>query len=98
MNKPTAKTCRVCGSTNDDDASHCRQCAVPAEIAADLPPFSDLLETEMPSVNRWNAAQLKKHPDAPWSLHLPEGEEKTIAAKTINYRGVLDENTSLFLW
>ena len=92
------KFCHVCGKTSNDEASHCRQCAVPAEIAASLPPFPDLLETEIPSLNRWNAAQLKTHPGAPWSPNLPAGEPKIITAKTINYKDVLDENTSLFLW
>lgn len=97
MSTVSLALCRACGCESDGQYP-CPHCHVPVDIATSLPEFPHLEVTDAPSVNRWNAAQLKTHPGAPWDLHLPAGEAKIITAKEINYNDVLDATTSLFLW
>ncbi|TWU37478.1 ABC transporter ATP-binding/permease protein [Novipirellula aureliae] len=91
--------CRMCRGGIVQDG-HCLQCSYPQVQAEDagLPPWPTESGRSIGAGSAWHASYLNTHPGQPWQLHIREGESKKVCAKEINYNGVLDDDTCLFLW
>ena len=88
--------CKVCGDTVDF-SGRCRVCGISGDLTTELPPFH--ADSEISSGgNRQFAVNLHSHPGTPRDFHIAENSPLTLCPRDIKYRGVLSDDTSLFLW
>ena len=96
MNVSQKSACKVCGGTVDL-SSRCRVCGISGDLTTALPPFH--ADSEMASGrNRQFAVSLHSHPGTPRDFHIAENSPLTLCPQDIKYRGVLSNDTLLFLW
>ena len=89
--------CRLCRSTEMVNGT-CGNCGISESQTSDLPPENTQNASPASTYAAWDAKTLKRHPGTPWTMSIRESEFRMVLAKEINYRDVLDGNTSLFFW
>ena len=80
-----------------DSGACCQVCGISGALTAALPPFP--ADGHMSSVgNGQFAASLKSHPGTPQEFNIAKNSPLTLSLRDIKYKGVLSDNTLLFLW